>query len=1161
MSIVEQPRNESQNSDQENVASTAVDKPPRKRSFGKLAALMSLGLLALAWFAPAIVASTGMMNSAIATLLPEFEGQIRIERASLAWLSPIQLEAVSVTDADAKDLATVESITTDNSLWTLIRNRSDLGKITVREPRLTIVVRTDGSNLEDALAPLLKKEGQSSFHITLQDASVSVSTVESDSVEITNIDAEFSNLTDSSVFDIRSSGKIQDGSFDLTAIARRSESTMSLEDVSFTSDELPLDVSAPIFTRFNKDAAITGQMTGTVKAERVSSTELSTTTDLTLASLNVHSTELFGEDRLQADNAQLKGSIQRKADSVSVDMHLISDLGQVDLRASAALDQYRESGFVSGLLHTAKSESFSAKGNIDLQGLAEVLPHVLHIRDGAHIDSGKLSFDTESIDTETGHAWTAKANASDLKVNVDGKQHAWKSPLTLNAKLRAANNSFVIDELDCRSDFLTVSGSGSTSNANLTASADLDLLMQEIGQLIDLGDVSVSGQSKATFKIQLEDKASASIRGHAELNNFELSAAGQSVSEQKLSVDFTSIGTLENSRVTELVGTLVEINSGSDKLSLSFTKPIQLGSASANYDARLTLVGNAKTWKDRAAQFLPMQSIDVAGQLNAEADIQFHGQELSLSNAKVHSRPFRFANEFLDINEPELTAQVNGIWSGAQQKLTIDAATIQSQALNADISNFAVALVEEDEASTNGIVKFDGDLGAIQHWLKSEEPPTTKANGAISGTLKLDHRGKSSTAELVSQLKQLQLLELNDQKQWAPYWSKDQVDAQSSLQYVPSSDTLTVNRFSLATTAGVLNLSGDVLQLKSTADANLKGDMEYDVAEVVASFKDIVGGSVTATGRQKRSLELKGPLAKILKSEIKASQRVPPELIALGGIGWQSANFYGLDAGPASIDAQLNKQVLQFAPVNMTVGGGRVNLAPQFRFDDEATRLVHGKADVIQQVRLSREVCREWLKYVAPQVADSTAVEGHFSLSLTETDVPIDDPASGTVAGVLGIQSAKVSGGPMILSIASIASRVEGIVRRRSPRQILNATKPLFQIRDQSVGFKLVDRRMHHSDFEVIVDNMPITTSGSVGFDESIDLMVRFPIPEAWLGSNKFLVFLKGVELEVPISGTLDRPKVDERVFATLLKRIGRDSVKSIINNGVESQLKKLFGR
>ena len=102
----------------------------------------------------------------------------------------------------------------------------------------------------------------------------------------------------------------------------------------------------------------------------------------------------------------------------------------------------------------------------------------------------------------------------------------------------------------------------------------------------------------------------------------------------------------------------------------------------------------------------------------------------------------------------------------------------------------------------------------------------------------------------------------------------------------------------------MLNLTGDINQLTSTADDDLKGDMEYDVAEVVTSFKEIVGGSVSAKGRQKRTLELKGPLTKILKSEVKAAQRIPPELMALGGVGWQSANVYGLDAGPASIDAQ-----------------------------------------------------------------------------------------------------------------------------------------------------------------------------------------------------------------------------------------------------------------
>ena len=1163
MSIVEQPQNESKESVQQTTAADASKQPRRRGRLGKFVIAVVLGIAALAWFAPTIISATGMLNSLVGYVVPKLDGQVQIDGATLGWLSPIELRSVSLKDTEAGDLAIVDNIATEKTLWTLLRDQSDIGKVTITNPRLNIVVRENGSNVEDVLEILLSepKTQQRKFHVVIDNAVTSISAEDAETLEINNLDAEISNLSDQSTFDINTTGTVQDGKFELSAIARHSDA-IAFENVSFDSNELPLKSTSPLLVRFGDNSVISGLMTGSVKADKLNPTEMSLLTDVTLKDLDLSVAALFGDDQLRAESMKLHGTIQRASNNVAVDMNLNSNLGQIDLNATVDLDRLREAGFFAGLMQTAKSQEFSAEGDVDLQQLAEALPHVLHIREGAHIDSGRLTFKTESVDTEDAHAWIVNLNASDLKVDVGGEQqHAWKSPVKVNAKLRTANDSFIIDELECHSDFLTVTGSGSTTNANLIANADLDLLMNEVGQLIDLGDLDVSGKSTATFKIQLENESTAEIRGHAELNDFQLTAAGQDVSEKHLTIDFNSTGKLSDSRLTELIGAVIEIKSGTDKLQLDFVEPINWNEQAASYDARLTLIGSAASWKARAAQFISLQTIDIAGQLNAEANIQLHGDELSISDAQLNAKPFQFSNESLRIDEPELSASGNGVWNRLQQRLAIDTATIQSQSLTADISELAVALVTEDESSTNGIIKFNGDLGRIQQWLKSDQPPSTKATGSISGTMKLDHRGQISTAALVARVSQLELLGLTEDKQWKPFWSKQQVDAKSNLQYVPSTDKLIVDQFTLSTQAGVLNLTGDINELTSTADADLKGDMEYDVAEVVTSFKEIVGGSVSATGRQKRTLELNGPLTKIVNSEVKSAQRVPPELIALGGVGWQSANFYGLDAGPASIDAKLKKQVLQFTPVSMTVGGGRVNLAPQFRFDTEATRLLHGKADVIQQVRLSREVCREWLKFVAPQVADSTEVEGHFSLSLSETDVPIDDPASGKVAGVLGIQSAKVSGGPMILSIASIASRVEGIVRRRSPRQILNATKPLFQIRDQNVAFKLTDRRMYHSDFEVIVDNMPITTSGSVGFDETLDLMVRFPIPEAWLGSVKYLSFLRGVELEVPISGTLSRPKVDERVFATLLRRIGRDSVKKIINNGVESQLKKLFGR
>ena len=133
-------------------------------------------MLVLVWLLPAIVAKTFLFRWALGMAAADLKGTIRVESASLGWFSPIVLRGVEVRDPQDQPLAEVAEFSTSKSLLGILWNSSALGELRVQQPKLTIVSRTDGSNVEDAIAKYLepsdKPPSAVSFSLEVVDGSL-----------------------------------------------------------------------------------------------------------------------------------------------------------------------------------------------------------------------------------------------------------------------------------------------------------------------------------------------------------------------------------------------------------------------------------------------------------------------------------------------------------------------------------------------------------------------------------------------------------------------------------------------------------------------------------------------------------------------------------------------------------------------------------------------------------------------------------------------------------------------------------------------------------------------------------------------------------------------------------------------------------------------------
>ena len=115
--------------------------------------LLLVGLVALG---PTVVSWTPLGRQLAGRFAP-VDGSVEIESLSIGWFTPLYVTGIVARDPAGEIVAQVASVQGDKPLWALLLNRSDLGQFDVDQPAASVVLRDDGSNVEDLLRPLLRR--------------------------------------------------------------------------------------------------------------------------------------------------------------------------------------------------------------------------------------------------------------------------------------------------------------------------------------------------------------------------------------------------------------------------------------------------------------------------------------------------------------------------------------------------------------------------------------------------------------------------------------------------------------------------------------------------------------------------------------------------------------------------------------------------------------------------------------------------------------------------------------------------------------------------------------------------------------------------------------------------------------------------------------------
>ena len=652
------------------------------------------GLASFVAALPTLASRTPLGNVLLRILAREakLNGSLAAGGLSVGWFSPLAARDVELRDAEGKLLAKAASVAMDKTLWALLRHRTEPGGIKLEHLELEIVLRDDGSNLEDVFSAWLPfGAGVGADRI---DCALEI--VDGQAV-ITDALAERSWKIEPFKIALQSPGATADpvklvvsgalpgnqppGDFSLAMRLGGEQPS----EVRFDATAWPLEVAQPLLRRVAPGSAWTGRLDAQLHYHAGAAPGQQLLEGEAVASEFALAGPWLGAESLKLSKVELPYRLDWKGDHLTIDeLGVACDAGELTCYATLAdskgLSSVRS---LRELLELAARSDGEITGQLDLAKLAKLLPGTLRIREGTEITSGEIKLALTGRQKAADPDWQGTIEATRLVAEHEGKELAWEQPLSASFKAHSTEQGPVFDQLTCESDFLKLEGSGTLDAFTLSGTHDLAKLTAQLTRFVDLGGAQVAGAGKTRLDCRRQPGDRFQVEAEVEIDGFSLvrpggwqstgecngqgelqfAANGVSASGNLLIANFVARAPSGATWTEPQLKLLAEASydKASDALEIA---RVQLNSVAAEIDARGKIAGWSKE-----------KNADIAGQATYDlAKLQglvaaYTGNAVQLSGRET--RPFSFAGPLSALGEGQaaaltkLTAQAELAWQSA----------------------------------------------------------------------------------------------------------------------------------------------------------------------------------------------------------------------------------------------------------------------------------------------------------------------------------------------------------------------------------------------------------------------------------------------------------------------------------------------------------------
>ena len=539
------------------------------------------------------------------------------------------------------------------------------------------------------------------------------------------------------------------------------------------------------------------------------------------------------------------------------------------------------------------------------------------------------------------------------------------------------------------------------------------------------------------------------------------------------------------------------------------------------------------------------QATRYAGTLTASTKVARAGGDAPITS----SGQGQLLNPQVD-GKPIMDKPVTFTWSGMKldpgmKAIELALAKLDSPVASATAEGVRVGL--GDTVRVEGQVKLSADvagcLTAAQPVAGWDKVPPVAGRLEWSGTGRVD-QGRVRVA-VAGSLTGLRVGE------GAKAVKEDRVTFSQTAVLDNQAETITVEEVRIDSGLVSVKAAGTVRRFKHEQVMDLSGTYEaaWDrVMAVVHNLAPKTADTIALTGTTSGPFKVTGP---VNKPDLKPSFH---DLSADTKLGWASATVYGMKLGPATFAPSLAQGQLTVPDTVIAASEGKLLVAGvvDLRGDDPVVRITK-KRKVIDRVRITPEFAQKVLRRINPVFAGSGSVEGLVSLEVENLVVPLGKDIERRAQGTAQMTIEETSLEPSVF------------------------TRLLLELGNMKVGdripmafdpIKLVvkDGRLQYEGLRAVLSKTfdPIF-SGSVGLDDTLDLVVSLPVTEELLRRGgvrgraaDYARLLTGSRVKVPLGGTLTNARLDltKMDLRPLVERAAKALLKEEAKKGLEGLLR-----
>ncbi len=1125
--------------------------------------------------APMIISRTPLRNTLLGLSMSAEGWRVESQGGSFSWLSEQSLSNLSIVDPEGNPLLAVESITVDRSLLSLVSGPAGSIQVTVVRPILSVATREEGSNVEDLIAGISSDAaGGSDGGVEAAQRDLRVEIVEG---AVRGFDVATQRqwlLSEANVSTHLGDAVEVSGGANLSVDANRQPGRVKFRFVQsvdaplqleLLAERLPLGPVQPWLRRASPGSRVAGEVSADAKLswhlDAQGGVALQTSGRIEVEGLDVVVGALAG-DRLHFDRLVAPWRLSIANEVISIEqLEAKSEWATLSATGSMTFDEIQSFRFD----HLPKHK-VDVGGHLQLDRLAAMFPRTLQLREGVQINAGELEFTAAARPGAERTGWSAAVVARNVS-GTDGRRPIrWEQPIEASVELVDTAQGPQLTQVALNAPF--AEGSFETTNEKIAGSFRFNLkqLSEELGQLVDLGDWQFRGQGDGVLSLAREPGGKFDASANLNLSGLNIAENSRLIwAEPHLKVALNAQGTANGFEPQQIDAATIQLRGASESLKVVLLDSVDFAAVGSTYKLRVLGNGPLASWAGRLRPWIAEVPATLEGEAYVKATLHVAPGMVHVLESEGSVAQLRVRTDAFAIDEPRVQFAGDCRWEAANNRLATQELQLMSSSLALRSRDLVVQLSSSEAPTARGRVAFRADLerlASIAGLVGQQD--STWPRGTMTGTMALTSNPQQLQAEISAGVEQLQVVR-TDAARGVVYgnpelvWAEPELKLAGRATYLIADDRLQVENVRLD--GRTMQLSGKATLDRPSTDQQLWADgmLEYDSAEFAKLMASYLGPEVQVYGDRQIRFQVAGRLssADVASAPLHWSQR----LNVTSDAGWSSASVYGLPVGAGRLQGTLGGGQLQIAPLDLAVGQGRLTASPRALLAPEPGYVLLPKGVLLSSVEISPQVSETMLKYVAPIVAGATRTSGKFSVDLEETRVPLADPKQASVSGRLTVHRLNVSPGPMMADLVRLVKQIKTITERKQVFQAVGSSggSNILTIENRQIDFQVAEGRVYHRNLEFIVDGVPVRSYGSVGFDQTLALMIGIPIQEKWIEKERALRSLAGQSIQIPVRGTFQKPRIDERAVAKLSQQLLQGVATEAIGGEINRALDKLF--